>query len=260
MGINQKEIRFGEERLNNQGSLMRIVEYVNNSDVIVEFQDEYRGRVHTQYINFQKGGVKNPYHPDVHGIGMIGNKYPSKIDGIRLKEYIAWISILCRCTNKKLKEKESTYQDVVCCNEWLLYENFYEWLHSQENFDKWLNGDRWAVDKDILIKGNKTYSSETCCLVPQNVNSLFVKNDMRRGELPVGVCRRGKSFEASCNNPILGKYIYLGLYKTPEKAFQAYKQYKEALVKQVAEIEYSKGNITKRCYDAMMDYKVKITD
>ena len=43
-------------------------------------------------------------------------------------------------------------------------------------------------------------------------------------------------------------------------AFNAYKIYKENIIKQVAEIEYLNGNITKRCYDAMLSYEVEITD
>ena len=32
-----------------------------------------------------------------------------------------------------------------------------------------------GIDKDILVKGNKVYSPNTCCLVPKNVNNLFIK-------------------------------------------------------------------------------------
>ena len=35
---------------------------------------------------------------------------------------------------------------------------------------------------------------------------------------------------------------------------------KENLIKQIAQIEFDKGNITKVCYDAMMKYEVEITD
>ena len=44
------------------------------------------------------------------------------------------------------------------------------------------------------------------------------------------------------------------------QSFQLYKIRKENTIKQVAKEEYDKGNITKRCYDAMMKYKVEITD
>lgn len=39
-----------------------------------------------------------------------------------------------------------------------------------------------------------------------------------------------------------------------------YKKHKEEIIKQVAEIGYKSGNITKQCYDAMMAYEVEITD
>ena len=42
--------------------------------------------------------------------------------------------------------------------------------------------------------------------------------------------------------------------------FRIYKAYKEDIIKQVAQIEYTVGNITKKCYEAMMNYKVEITD
>ena len=42
-----------EEKLNNQGCLMKIVEYNNSSNIIIEFQDEYKYRVKTIYGNFK---------------------------------------------------------------------------------------------------------------------------------------------------------------------------------------------------------------
>lgn len=252
--------RIGEISVNHQDCSMKIVEYTNANDIVVEFQDEYKGKVHTNMWSFQKGNVKNPYYPMVLGIGMIGNKYPSKINNSETKEYRAWKGIIYRCFDKKEKEKHKTYREVTCCKEWLLFENFYEWLHSQENFNNW-GENRWEIDKDILFKGNKIYSPETCCLVPQNVNSLFVNKNNHRGNLPIGIKKSSKnSFLARCSNPITGEREYLGSYSTPFYAFLAYKQYKENIIKQVAELEYSKGNITKRCYDAMLKYEVEITD
>lgn len=191
---------------------------------------------------------------------MIGNKYLSKINGNIAKEYNAWSGMLARCFSKKKKDEHKTYQDVTCCEEWLLYDNFYEWLHSQDNFDKWLNNDGWHLDKDILIKGNKIYSPETCCLVPMNVNLLFVRNETTRGKLPIGVCKNRNWFSSCCNNPITNKYEYYGLYNTKEEAFLEYKKHKEDIIKQVAGLEYNKSNITEQCYNAMMNYVVEIND
>lgn len=252
--------RINEEKYNNQGCLMKIVIYNNTNDIIVEFQDKYRGRVHTNYQAFSRGGVKNPYYPTVYGAGMIGTKYKMKINGKDTKEYKTWIDMLKRCFNTKRKQEHPTYKNVTCCSEWLLYENFYDWLHNQENFKKWLDGDMWTIDKDILIKGNKIYSPETCCLVPQNVNKLFTKRDAKRGNLPIGVIKNGNGFRAECMNPFTKKKEYSTTYSTIKQSFQKYKCIKEDIIQQVAQIEFLKGNITKRCYEAMMNYKVEITD
>ena len=256
----QKFKRLGEIRYDKQNCPMKIVEYNNATDIIVEFQDKFKGRVHTTYGNFINLEIKNPYYPFVCGIGMAGNKYPIKINGKHVIEYVAWRNIISRSYNEKDKKKNPTYQDVTCCEEWLLYENFYEWLHEQDNFDKWYEGSRWAVDKDILNKGNKIYSPNTCCLVPQNVNCLFLKGNAVRGDLPIGVVKNGIGFQVHCSNPLTHKYENLGTYKTAIEAFYVYKKRKEEIIRQVAQIEYSKGNIVKDCYEAMMNYQVEITD
>lgn len=256
---NKKEQRVSEEKLNNQGCLMKIVEYKNASNIIVEFQDKYKAKVHTGYNGFKNGSVRNPYVPSVYEVGMTGNKYPIKTKGKQSKEYAIWCSMLKRCFDLKYKIKHSTYKGVICCKEWLLYENFYEWLHGQDNFNKWLNGFNWNLDKDILIKGNKIYSPETCCLVPVNVNNLFTKSNKIRGDLPIGVTKDKYGFQAKCNNPITNKRIAKWC-STLEEAFQVYKTAKENVIKQVAQDEYDKGNITRPCYEAMMNYEVEITD
>lgn len=252
--------RLGEEKLNNQGCLMKIIKYNNAHDVVVEFQDEYKTRVHTEYKHFLSTNVKNPCFPSVFGVGMIGSKYPMSINGKVTKEHLMWRHMIERCFDDKFKNKYPTYKDVTCCDEWLLYDNFYEWLYAQENFKKWTSGDKWCLDKDILIKGNKLYSPDTCCLVPQDINLLFTKRDAKRNNLPIGVRKNGNGFQAQWSNQLANKKECSTNYPTIEDAFCVYKKYKENLIKEVAQIEYSKNNITKRCYDAMINYKVEITD
>lgn len=241
---------------------MRIVEYNNNQNITVEFQDEYKARVKTQYCNFDKGSVKNPYYPVVYGVGIAGNKYKTVDENSKsIKEYAIWYHILQRCYDEKYIKKHPAYRDVDVCEEWLYFPNFYEWLHNQPNFDKWYNGKRWAIDKDIIVKGNKTYSPENCCIIPQNINCLFLKRESERGEYPIGVYYSNDGFVARCRNPFLDKAVEIGKYYTPEKAFYlGYKPYKENIIKKVAQIEYDAGNITEQCYQAMMNYEVEITD
>ena len=119
-----------------------------------------------------------------------------------------------------------------------------------------------CLDKDILCKGNKIYSRETCIFVPQRINTLFVKSDKTRGKNPIGVSDlpSGK-YEVMCSNGY-GKTIRLGTYSTEEEAFQAYKEYKENLIKEV--IDSYEGKIPEPFYSklkvAMYNYEVEITD
>ena len=257
--------RVGTVGINKQGSKMKVISYNSKSDIIVEFQDKYKVRVHTEWRHFIEGNVKNPYAPSVLNVGITGAKYPVEKDGKTIKEYIAWYSIILRSYDKDFKEYCPTYENVTVCDEWLLYENFYEWLHSQENFQQWYDGHRWEVDKDIIVKRNKVYSPDTCCLVPHYINTLFVKRESSRGDLPIGVSKDSKSnrYQAITiygreNNKSKTTLYY---YSTPEDAFYlGYKPSKEAYIKRVAQEEYNKGNITERCYNAMMNYKVEITD
>ena len=260
--VNKKDERLGEEKLNHQGCLMKIVEYNKANDIVVEFQDKYRGRVHTIYANYKVGNITNPYFASILNVGMVGNKYKTSENKKHIKEYAAWCAMLSRCYSKKFKKQRETYEEVTCCQEWLLFENFYEWLHCQENFDKWYNGKKWAIDKDILFKGNKVYSPDTCCLVPDTVNSLFLKSDKRRGDLPIGVsCYDWDGHTYYILSVSRKRYGHPSMYfKTPNDAFGYYKNYKEKIIKQVAQTEYSSGNITKECYEAMINYEVEITD
>lgn len=251
--------KIGEEKPNNQGCLMRIVYYQNARNIIVEFQDKYKHCIKADYSNFQKGTIKNPFYPSVYNVGIVGEFYKNK-NLTNMKEYKTWYGILQRCYDSKFNHKYSTYHEASCCDEWLLFENFYRWLHQQNNFEKWLKGYRWDIDKDILCKGNKKYAPNLCTLVPHNVNSLFTKSDAKRGNLPIGVSKHYNKYQAACNDLLLGKRIFLGDYDTPQNAFVAYKEYKEKLIKQIAKQEYQYNNITQQCYQAMLNYKVEITD
>ena len=181
---------------------------------------------------------------------------------VRTQEYNKWMSMLRRCFDDKYKEKHPTYKDVVCCERWLCFANFLEDFEILKNEYNWDDDIKLNLDKDILYKGNKIYSLENCVLVPDWINLLFIKNDTKRGEYPIGVCynKGAKKYQAFCS--INGKQISLGYYNTIEQAFNAYKIAKKQEIKRIAEDCVLKGYITKdsRLYNAMINYQVEIDD
>lgn len=115
-----------------------------------------------------------------------------------------------------------------------------------------LNGyrDGYNIDKDLFAKdGKKHYSPETCCFVPPMINALISKQKQNRGLYPIGVAKRAdEQYYANVSNPFTKKLEFLGVYKTPELAFEVYKKRKKELINEVAEMFYSKGEITERVY------------
>ena len=152
--------------------------------------------------------------------------------------------MLQRCFDNKLKEKHPTYEGVTCCERWLCFANFLEDFAILKNEYNWSADEKLNLDKDILNKNNKIYSLENCVLVPDWVNSLFTKGDAKRGDCPIGVSyyKGAKKYQAQCC--INGVKKHLGLYNTPEEAFNAYKIAKEQEIKRIADDCVSKGYIT----------------
>ena len=190
----------------------------------------------------------------VYGVGV--NDWVGKIevDGKLIKEYLLWRGMLQRCFSKTYKQKYPTYQDVTCSKDWLSMTSFIEDVSQMKGFG--FSG--WELDKDILHKGNKLYSKETCCFVPLEVNSLLTKSDKARGEHPVGVCFHKASGKFMAYLRINGKLKHLGLFATPEEAFQAYKLAKEAYIKVVA--QKWQHLLDERVFQALMEYEVNIDD
>ena len=169
--------------------------------------------------------------------------------------YKAWTGMLSRCYSQCAHHKQPTYVDCYVCDEWLVYSVFKKWFEDPKN--GYMEG--YQLDKDIICKGNKVYSPDTCCLVPHNINKLFATKHKRNKCTPLGVSLE-KSGMYSTKIYEDGKITHLGVYNTAEEAFVVYKMAKEKRIKDVATQYYNSGQITKRVYEAMTRYEVEITD
>lgn len=249
--------RTGDTRINNFGSKMIITAYRNAKDIDVYFPDYEWVAEHREYKSFKNGSIRSPYERRVYGVGYIGEgDYKVSENGKATNQYIVWHNMLKRCYDVKLHEKYPTYTNCTVCDEWLNFQNFALWY--DENYYE-IPGEQIALDKDILTKGNKIYSPKTCVFVPQNINLLFVKSDNTRGKYLIGVHyhKQKKKYQARCSLGT-GRQKHLGLYDTPEEAFKAYKEFKEALIKKIANdyMELIPFNL----YKAMIKYEVDIDD
>lgn len=250
--------RVGEINYNKFGSKMEIIAYRGTNDIDVYFEEYNWVFIGGTWSNFIKGSISCPYEPKIYNVGYFGEgKYKCKVNSKNTKCYDTWNSILTRCYSDKFHLDNPSYEYCEINKIWHNFQNFGKWF--DENYYE-IKGEIMCLDKDILIKGNKIYSPETCIFVPKRINSLFVKSDRARGDLPIGCSynKRDDVIEVYCKT--IDKRIYLGAFKPneTEKAFQCYKQFKESYIKQVAD-EY-KPYIPKELYKAMYIYEVDITD
>ena len=249
---NKPNMFVGDIYTSNRFGSFKVVEYINHREVIVEFLDTgYVTKVTSSSI--KKGLVKDKHIPLVKGVGCCDI---STIDsnGKRLKEYQAWIAMLSRFYDEKYSNKYPTYKDCEVSDNFKYYPYFKEWYFKQIGHDQ----ESWELDKDILVKGNKVYSEDTCCFVPKDLNNLLTHRKKDKGLYPVGVSYKPRINRYIAQISKFKKVIHLGCFATPEEAFQAYKQAKEAYIKEVAELY--KDQIDVRVYEALMKYEVDIND
>lgn len=166
--------------------------------------------------------------------------------------YYQWRSIMMRCYKKKRDNFCSAYDGCTMSKEWHDFKNFVLW------YDRHKKTDKCCVDKDLLVKGNKVYCAERCCLVPIQINNAIIKQKSRRGDYPIGVrwSKAHKKFGASI--ALFGRCKNLGWYNSVTEAFEAYKERKEAYLKELAGIY--REEITHDVYQTLINYQVEITD
>lgn len=229
------------------------VEYTTNKDkvcIICPIHGEFWQRP-ADHISAAHGCPKCKYE------GAKAELYGIATNDMSLKAnhplYSAWRGMIQRCYSGNIK-KYPTYQGCSVCDQWLNFSAFYEWGVKNMPTAKI----HYHLDKDIIIKGNKIYSPQTCCFVPREINNLTTNCKKVRGVYPVGVSISRGKFLAHVSRD--SKQQCIGSFDSPEDAFAAYKSAKESYIKELAEVYFKKGKITKTTHDALMAYEVEITD
>lgn len=255
INIGRFKNRLGEVNYNKLGSKMIIKEYRGCDDIDIYFPEYNHVVKCKQYSKFKNGNVKCPYESRVFKIGYIGEgKHAPSINGKDTGCYKTWHQMLRRCYDSKYHDGQPTYIDCEVYEEWLNFQNFAKWY--EENYYE-IEGEKMCLDKDILVKGNKLYSPNTCIFVPMRINNLFIKCGASRGNLPIRVNEYKYGYRVHCCNGN-GKQIALGTFKTSHEAFLMYKINKELVIQSVAE-EY-KDKIPSKLYEAMVNYKIEEGD
>lgn len=249
-------INVGDKFQTYQGCELEVVKYDYYNKITVKFNDFAGHEKVVAAKELLKGSIKNPFHPDVRGVGFFGvGPYKSKVVGDSKKstsEYVHWSSMLTRSYYEGYHERFPTYIGCSVDEQWHNFQEFAEWCQWQPGHNM-----GYVLDKDVLIQGNKIYSPETCVFVPPELNSIIVTQVKPGKGTPAGI-----SFQNGCGKYIVscaieGKNKNLGRYKCATEAFGVYKKFKENLVKE--RVEKYKDVLDERAYQAFMNYTVPET-
>ena len=156
-------------------------------------------------------------------------------------------------TNPNGEKQKASPLYVGCINKFSDFQEFAEWCQSQVGY----NHD-FHLDKDLLRKGNKVYSKDTCVFLPQEVNKLLTKRQRFRGDLPIGLTWEKNHTSIRVGFTRGNERVNAGSYQNVEVAFSVYKHLKEDWIKQQA--NKWRDQIDPRAYEALMNYQVEITD
>lgn len=114
--------------------------------------------------------------PTICGIGFVGEG-PHKTHENRknTRTYNLWIAMLHRCYGK-VQIIRPTYLKCSVDARWHNYQTFCEDIRKLPGYSYWLiPANKFALDKDIKVKGNCVYSPETCMFVSSSANSKATK-------------------------------------------------------------------------------------
>lgn len=186
----------------------------------------------------------------IYGVGYnSGGRHKSRSGSVTSKPYQTWRNMLTRCYCPKFHKSQPTYEGCSVESDWLDFQKFADWLVSNNNY-----GEDYHLDKDLVAKDNKEYSSDKCVLVPREINNLLNNRAAARNGNPIGVHfnKRDKAYVAQIRAH--QNKVFLGHFKCPQEAHQAYVVAKEAYVKEVA--NKWRGRIDERAYNALMNWTV----
>lgn len=190
----------------------------------------------------------------VMGVGIYeSGEHAASEGGKPTKGYSTWTGMLERCYSSKHHERFPTYVGCSADARFHHFQDFMKWAVRQTGYN--IGG--YQLDKDLLVKGNKVYSPETCAFIPKEINFLLGKKS-RRGDYCIGVSLFKRDMNYKAQIVVKGKTHHIGYFDTEEDAFHAYKEAKERNIKDMAE-EY-KSMIDTRVYEAMLLYTVENTD
>lgn len=123
---------------------VEVIEHRDKESIVVRFT-ETGSIVSCRSSNLHSGSIKDPMVPTVFGVGFIGvgphRAYYRNEDNklINTPTYVIWQSMLRRCYDTKLHQRNPIYKGSTVHTDWHNYQTFYEDLSKLEGYQEWID-------------------------------------------------------------------------------------------------------------------------
>lgn len=183
----------------------------------------------------------------VQGIGIndYGGETHRVVNGKQIipKFYKTWLGMLMRCYNSKTIKRKPTYIGCTVHEEWHSLSKFKEWFD-----DNYIEG--WALDKDLLVKGNRVYGPDTCAFLPPRINTLIA--ELKRDDLLPGVTKKTLPLAENERKPRVRYYpTAYEKFKTCETELEAHLIWKKDKHRRVLELIEEYPMLSERAKEAL---------
>lgn len=242
---NTPSVFEGEVYPTTESGNLVITKYVKAKEVHVRFIDTGYETV-SQAVTIKRGLVRDRSIERIAGVGYAPAGSIRYEEGtVTHKAYSAWHSMITRC----YKEDSSHYKyygerGVLVCERWHNFQNFAEWY-----VPKYFEG--CQIDKDLLSGGTKTYSPETCCLLPKELNILISPNK-KNSKYGRGVYKDGRKYYTRVCH--MGGLVAAASFSTSDEAHDYYVKMKKQLIKSRAKHYLDSGVIDEPIYRALCGF------
>lgn len=188
-----------------------------------------------EFIEVPACNISLSMRKPLYGVGINDAEYKvymknSKGPRVICPFYRVWVNMLSRVYDKKYQQRQPSYKGCTVSKEWLVFSQFKSWMNGQDWHGK-------ALDKDILVIGNKIYSKETCIFVDGSINNLLLDTKANRGKYPLGVSFKKDNglFFAQC--AVGGRSKHLGFFSSTVEAAKAYNIFKAQIIMSIAKTQ-----------------------
>lgn len=245
MATRQQSMFVGDEYFSNRFGVFKVIAYHGCNAVDVQFSDGTI--VQSTTGNIRSGRVRNPNHRMLYNVGYIGvGDYRPSLNSVNTREYNTWNNMFDRVYSETEIRKDPRRLHSKVWEGWHCYQDFAAWCNKQPSWEKY----SWALDKDLLVKGNVDYTPEVCCFIPNRLNTIISKPFISEN---IHMLSDGYAVQS---RDMAGKNRLLRGFKSKDQLIDTCKTQKESIVRAIAS-EY-KNYFPERVYQTLMAWELEV--